>query len=155
MITPEFTVRNGVPTGYAKRIELLAPATPVAAAERVSELVDARGYSKLALAIRSANFAAATDLVGALELLGGPASALVAADLAPLLVAAANSMTVLPTGFAIDGQSDGYTIANTFESNGLILLCFDKLPPVFAVRLACTTIAVPGTATLQVEAHLG
>lgn len=149
MITPEPQTLGGVPHRCAQARLINALATT---ADRVSEVVDARGYTKLILAIQFAGMAGATDLVGSLEVLGGGPQAAAIADLAPLGLAAANAMGVLPLGFTIDAEADAYAIAATFVSNAPILLCFDKVPPKFATRLVFGSGGIG--ATLTVDAYL-
>lgn len=142
----------GVPHPYARATLLNAVTLGANGTVRDSEVVDARGYSKMWLFVKFANMAAGTDFVGALEILTGISGAL--ADMVAMAVAAGNTMIgALPTGFTIDGQSDGYAIAATFESNSLIMLAFDRVPPFLVTRLTNTTVAIAGTVTVTVDAH--
>jgi len=138
---------QGVPHGYAN-VRLLDAVPATVSVD--SAVVDARGYERLWIVVQPAGFAAPTDLVATLEILGGFGNSI--AGFAPIAVGAGNTVLgALPTGFTVDG-TDGYAFAATFLSNAAILLCFDRCPPSFALRFARTS---GGTdATLTVDAYL-
>jgi hypothetical protein len=145
VITPDPQTGHGVPHRFA-RVRLFDAVTT--AATRESKVFNTEGYEKLWLFLKPSGFVAGTDFVGSLELLFGCTETAIA-DLAAMVVAAANSFTVLPTGFTIDSPADAYAIAGTFESNALIVLHFDKCPPRLAARLTRGSGGSAGAFTLD------
>lgn len=135
------------PYGRARLID-----AQITSAARNSDVLDATGYSKLILIAQFAGAGAGTDLIGAIEILGGGFDAALIADLTPITILATAPQSPLPTGLTIDGEGDGLAIANTFASPAPVILHFDRIPPKLAARLLFTSCAVP--VPLTVDAYL-
>lgn len=111
------------------------------ASETGSEL-DCRGYMRGGwVAITTAGFAAGTDLVGTLELLGGVDDT-VATTGRGLPMTSTSTIPVeasLPTGLTFDAEDDGFTFADTFETNTTIYLPMQNLPPWMVAKFTRTS----------------
>jgi hypothetical protein len=119
---------------------------------RDSDVHNVLGWKNFWLEIVAANFAAGTDFVGYFEFwhaLTGSAFA----DLGKMKIDETMLGVTLPTGLTVDTTNDRLTYAATYLANGKMLLCFNDVSPLLAVRFVSTSVGTPGTATLGVNVY--
>jgi len=117
-----------------------------------SSELDCRGYRDGWVRLQFAGMAAGTDLVGALELRGGDLPAI--ASQLPLLIDANElitaSGTTLPTGLTVDGEANGFAIADTFAADTVVLIPLRNLPPFMSARFTRASGGTGATVTVAV-----
>lgn len=115
--------------GYATMTSLSAIDSD--ASETGSEM-DCRGYARGGwIAITTSGFAAGTDLVGSLEILGGIDDTVATTGRGMPMTSTSTipAEASLPTGLTFDADDDGFTFADTFATNTTILIPMQNLPP--------------------------
>jgi hypothetical protein len=118
-----------------------------------SDVLDLDGWTKVWLEVRTAGFAAGTNLVGSLEFLHG-VNGKDLSDLKLMPLTAAEFSGDFTTGVSLDEPNKQIDFAATLEANEVVaLLCLKDIPPRLAARLRRGS-GGDGTGLLSVNAYL-